>query len=211
MKFYHGLLIGAIVSLLFLIDGCNKKAKLTEAITSINEYSDTVKNERTKSGRLLSYNSNLEVSQEALYLAVDSLKSYISDIGVKNPEVITIVKTDTKLDTIFIPLNIANCDFDTTFHIDSSHYNISGRITDEGLSLNNISFANEMGMVVGYKKEKWFKRKERVITVTNSNPYMDVKGLTSFTIVNKKKWYERPLIHFGLGVIAGGAFIHLTK
>ena len=155
LKFWHGAVAGIAIALFFIIDGCNSRRQVKEHINAINNYQDTVITERTKSGRLLSYNKNLKVTEETLYLAVDSLHRYIKDLGVRNPEVVTIVKSELRVDTVEIPVFLTDCEFDTTFVVDSTNYKIDGRITNRGLTFNSISFPNEMGLVVGYKKDKW--------------------------------------------------------
>jgi hypothetical protein len=209
LKFYHGAILGILIALIAFVDGCQAKKKLVSEIQSVNDYRDSVKHERTKNGLLLSYNNNLKLSKESLYLAVDSLEGYILDIGVKNPEVITVVKTELKTDTITIPMPQNDCVFDSSFVLDSAYYNIDGRITNDELTINSISFPNKIDLVVGYKKEKWWKKKERVATITNSNPYMNVKGISSFTLEHKKKWYNQPLFQFGIGALAGGTTLWL--
>ena len=68
-----------------------------------------------------------------------------------------------------------------------------------------------MSLTIGYKKDKWWKRKERVATVTNTNPYIDVQGISSFTIKEDHKWYQKSWIKIGIGVIAGATVVILAK
>jgi hypothetical protein len=59
--------------------------------------------------------------------------------------------------------------------------------------------------VVGTKKNGLFKKNEYVITVQNSNPYMQVTGLQNYTLTPKKRFYEKTWFNFSVGFVAGFA------
>jgi hypothetical protein len=211
LKFWHGAVAGLVVAVFFLVDGCSANNQLIKEVKTIQDYKDTVSFERTEKGVLLAKNENLLVSKEGLLLAIDSLEGYLNDIGIKDPEVITIIKTELRVDTFNIPIYLTDCEFDTTFVVDSTHFKIDGRITNQGLTLNSLRFPNRMSLTIGYKKDKWWKRKERVATVTNTNPYIGVQGISSFTIKEDRKWYQKWWVKIGAGFIAGATVIILAK
>jgi hypothetical protein len=61
---------------------------------------------------------------------------------------------------------------------------------------------NNQTIVVGEKRVGLFKKEHRV-EVTNSNPYLMTTNLGSYTITDKKKWWQHPLINFGIGLVGG--------
>jgi gas vesicle protein len=211
LKFIHGVIAGAIIAIFFAFDSCKATSDLQRAINDINSYSDSVKIEKTKNGTLLAYNNSLSVSLDALKLANDSLSDYLDNIKVKDPEVITVIETVSTIDTIKVPINVDSCEFNTSFSIDSTYYSISGNVTNEELSINELSINNKMALVVGYKKEKWWKKKEAVATVTNSNPHINVVGISSFNITEEMKWYQKDWFKITIGAVAGATAVMLLN
>jgi hypothetical protein len=61
-----------IACLLFLIRKCESEKSLIKDVQTINSYQDTVKTYKAKNGKLVEYNSQLQVSLQSLELTKDS-------------------------------------------------------------------------------------------------------------------------------------------
>lgn len=211
LNFIHGIVLGAVIALFFLIDGCKSRKEFKDAVTQRMEYQHKAEEYKTKNGTLVAKNERLKTTMEVLKSTNDSLVGYIKEIGVKNPETITIIETETKLKGVKIPIRIYDCDVDTAFTKEDKHYMISGKLDSSGLYFDSLSFPNKLGIVLGYQRPKWFKKKEPVVTVTNSNPYVRVNGITSIDIVDKKKFYEKTWFKLTTGAVIGATAVILIK
>jgi hypothetical protein len=211
LTFIHGIILGAIIALFFLIDGCKSRKDFKVAVTQRMEYQHKAEEYKTKNGTLVAKNERLKTTMEVLKSTNDSLVGYIKEIGVKNPKTITIIETETKLKGVKIPIRIYDCDVDTAFTKEDKHYMIYGKLNSSGLYFDSLSFPNKLGLVLGYQRPKWFKRKEPVVTVTNSNPYVRVQGITSIDIIDKKKFYERTWFKLTAGAVIGATAVIMLK
>ena len=202
------LIIGLILFIFLYAKSCVKTKEDRKRIENLINYEHIAKTYKTKNGKLVNYNKNLEVTIDDLKFVGDTLVDYIKDLEVKNPKVITIIDEIIKLDTLRIPIYLTKCEFDTTLTIDSTYYNIDMTLKNTGVTFNTISFPNRVGVTVGDKKEKWWKRKETIVTITNSNPLVTVEGISSYTFKQKPKWYERGWIKITAGAIFGGVITY---
>lgn len=212
LKFWHGIVLGAVLLFLFNMKGCIEDRNYDKLITKIENYQDSVKYYTARDKSQVAFNNNLEVKLDALLEVNDTLQRYLDNLKFRDVESITTIKEVLRIDTVEVPLNISDCDFDTTVNVKEDHYSLQANITDESLLLSNILIPNEMTYVIGYKKDKFWKKKERVVTVTNSNPYIQNTGLSSFTIVEDKKWWEKGWVKVVGGAVIGGTIVYvLTK
>lgn len=165
-------------------------------------YKDTAMYYKDKSGEEVAYNKALKLSESELR---DSVKSMLEDIGVKKPDVIIRTKTVLRIDTVNVRFTdtLPCSDFIMPFVVDSPYYKINGEISKEKLLFKELSFNNDQDIVVGMRKGGMFRNKEYVVTVKNSNPYMNVNGLSSLRIENKKKWYEKWYVYLFAGMVGG--------
>ena len=92
------------------------------------------------------------------------------------------------------------------------NYNMNINLTNKGLTFNTLEFPNRLGITHVDKREKWWKGKESIVTITNSNPYMIVDGITSYTIKKNEKWYQKWWVHtIGGGIIGGWVTLRLLN
>lgn len=198
LKFWHGIVITAIIAILF-IKGCRLGS--TVALNSVlDNYKDTVMFLKTKSGEEVAYNKALKLSFNNFKAAAhDSIQLLLSDLGMKKTDYITIIRTEIQIDSIpSVPLNITPSKFDTSFRIKHDHYDIYGRLTNESLSLQRITIPNTSTIIVGDRKPKFFSKREYIVTVTNSNPFLNTTGLQSYTFQEKNSRFSiGPSIGYG--------------
>lgn len=189
LKFWHGLVVMGVIALLLQFKSCNSERQHNNDLQTVLDYiaNDTVKQYIAEDGTTVNYNNALQVKFDAFLAAQDSFKNYLENIKIPKPDVITVYSDRFYVDSIpQIGLGITDCDFDTTFSIKDPWYEINGRLTNESLSLQNIMIPNKTTLVIGNRKTKWWKRKEYIATVDNSNPYIKTESLQSFTFKDKQ-------------------------
>ena len=113
----------------------------------------------------------------------------------KKPIAATQIKTDAKIDTVFVPYKVEAPPFSISFNEIKKHYALSGLSTNEGLFIHSISIPNTQSVVIGKKKIGFMKYENR-IEVTNTNPLIKVSGLDGYSYRDKSK-------NFGAGAFAG--------
>jgi hypothetical protein len=78
------------------------------------------------------------------------------------------------------------------------------KIANTGLTIDSLKIPNEQRIIIGEKKEGFLNLKTKLeIEVNNSNPYIQTTNIAGYTYEPKKKWYERSLVTFGIGVAGG--------
>ena len=200
LNFSHGLLVMGIVALLFYMKSCQSDAKYNSEVQKVLEYKEDIKTYIAKDGTIVNYNNNLRTELDAFMEATkDSMRLFLENIKIPKPDVITVYKDRFYIDSIpQVGLNITDCDFDTTFQIIDKYYEITGRVTDEALTLKSIMIPNTTTLVIGDMKDKWWKSKQYVATVTHSNPNISTEGISSFTFEEKQsRWSIGPYVGYG--------------
>jgi len=95
------------------------------------------------------------------------------------------------------------------FKLNEKWFNIDGLVKKDGLIIDSLSIPNKTIVTVGYKKAGFLNlSKDAVVQVKNENPYVNVTGLDNVVIKKKKKIWENPLVHIGVGVVLG---YYITK
>lgn len=199
-------LLGVIALLCFLLfDTCSSKTQLEDQAIEYANYKDTVMTYKARNGDVIAYNKSLEINKGLMLKLNDSLSGALKNIKIKDPVSYTKIVTVTEIDTVEVRFTdtLPCSDFFRTFRIDSSHYKLDGNLTNKSLTINGIQIPNTQNIVVGTKKNGLFKKNEYIITVQNSNPYMQVTGLQNYTLTPKKRFYEKTWFVFSAGFVAG--------
>lgn len=208
LKKYSNIILAAavVIILLFYIDGCRQNNASQDNITNLLEYEHIVKTYKAKDGSNIDYNNTLEVKISSLKATNDSILDYLDNLNIKIRNVYnsTIITETLRIDTLEIPVYLTDCEFDTTIQVIDSNYFMDINLTNHGLTFNTLQFPNRVGITVAEKREKWWKRKESIVAVTNSNPYMNIEGITSYIIQQDQKWYQKWWVHLLGGVAIGG-------
>ena len=203
-----------VIILLFYFRGCNQNRASEKRISELLAYKHIAKQYQAKDGTVVNYNNSVAVTPEELKIVQDTLLSYIENLKLKiqNVHSSTIITERLRIDTLEVPVFLSECDFDTTLKVTDPHYNMDITITNNGLTFNTLEFPNRLGVTLAEKREKWFKGKESIVTVTNSNPHMQVDGVSTYTFPKQKKWFNTWWAHATEGVIVGSvATFLITK
>ena len=201
------ILLGVIAVLCFFwFDSCQARKTAEQQSEDLASYKDTAMVYKARNGDLISYNKAIEISEKRFTAIRDSMKKEFKNLKIKNitshTKVITVYQIDTVRQTFTDTLPCA--EFTKPFTIDSLHYSLSGEITKRDITFNSISIPNNQSITVGTKRNGLFKKNEYIVALQNSNPYVNVTGIQSYTFKPDIKWYERGWVKFGAGVAVGG-------
>ncbi len=95
------------------------------------------------------------------------------------------------------------------FKLNEKWFNVDGYVKKDGLIIDSLSIPNKTIVTIGYKKAGFLNlSKDAVVQVKNENPYVNVTGLDNIVIKKKKKIWQNPLVHIGVGVVLG---YYITK
>ena len=72
-----------------------------------------------------------------------------------------------------------------------------------GVLLDSINIFNNTNISIGMKSQGFFKKPLPVVSIEHSNPYIRTVGLNNIIIKDEKKFYDRKLFWFGLGLVSG--------
>jgi hypothetical protein len=182
------------------------------------KYASMVKDYTTETNELgeqLAYQEQLLIDEKQ---AKDILK--MENSSLKKIASSTKVKTVTKIKEVFIPfdevvsareLSPTN-EVDTTakpFGLTTEWYSFNGKVLHNGIKLDSVSFNNKITTNIGWKKDKWYKKKYAVVEVKSSNPHTQVTGMQNIVVApRKKKFFETSAFKVGVGVLGG---LYLSK
>ena len=201
------ILLGVIAVICFFwFDSCQGKIVAENQAKELASYKDTAMVYKARNGEMISYNKAIEISEKRFTSLRDSMKKEFKNLKIKNvtshTEVVTVYRLDTVTQTFTDTLPCD--DFRKFFDIDSLHYTMSGEITKRDITFNSVVFPNNQSITVGTKKNGLFKKNEYIVALQNSNPYVNVTGIQSYTFTPDIKWYQRGWVKFGAGVVVGG-------
>ena len=197
-----------VIIILLYFDSCNSKNNLKKEVSDYVSYQDTVMSYKDKNGKLISYNTSLQLSEETLLRVNKELSGDLNRLKLKNPSSITNVTTNTVIDTFVVEhTKKIPCDtFTLVKFVDSTHYKIDYTLTQSAMTFNRISIPNKQQIIVAEKKNGMFKKNEYAVVVENTNPYMMVTGIQNYTIKVETPIYQRWYVTAGAGFL-GGYFI----
>lgn len=180
------------------------ESKSQDASTTIEQLTGKVDSYKTKYDQLVESKESVILENDDFKFINDSLRDVISKF--KEPETVTKYKWRLKTDTMEVLIPVYINDSDSLFYdfIKDDGYNIvSGTVSKSKIKINPIEVNNELSIVSGYKKRGFFKKKRHYIDISNSNPYIQTKGITTFHVQPKKSWHEKWWVTGAVGVIGG--------
>ena len=93
------------------------------------------------------------------------------------------------------------------FSIKNEWYSFDGKVLRDGLLMDSLQIKNESSVTVGWKKAGFLNmKKEPIVEIKNTNPYLSVTKMSNVVVKKKKGLFQNPLFWTGIGVI-GGTFI----
>jgi len=161
--------------------------------------------------------------QEQLILSQkDAIAHNVLELeNLKKVQSQVIVKTNTIIDSVFIPFDDSWQDenqFDTIVHIDTirqfiyvpktfslidEHYSLFGNVNKSGVLIDSLRLQNSLTLTIGMKSQGFLKKPKPIVIAKNSNPYFETYSMQNVIIRNDLKWYDKKSTWFGIGVIGG--------
>ena len=87
------------------------------------------------------------------------------------------------------------------FEVNERFYKISGEVIRQGIKFDSISFPNETIVTIGDRKKNLFSKKESVVQIKNTNPFVKMQSMNNIVIKPKKPFYEHPIFLIGVGIL----------
>jgi len=218
---YIYIIVGVIVVAvcLLLFQDCQHKNQVDGLVKDIANYSDSAKHYKSKYGTV-AFNQTLKFGSE------DQLKSFLSNNDTlklllkkfKKLNSVTVVTQKIYIhDTVPIPFETRiPCDFKPfavikdSIRSKSKPFYFKGTIFPTQFTIDSILIPNKQTIVVGTKSINLFKKEERA-EVVNSNSLISVSNIGAYTVVNKKKWFQRPVPMLIGGIIIGGTAVTIKN
>lgn len=90
------------------------------------------------------------------------------------------------------------------FTLKNDWYSFDGKVQKDGLLLDSLQIKNESSVTVGWKKAGFLGiKKEPIVEIKNTNPYLTVTKMSNVVIKKKKGLFQNPLFWTGIGVLGG--------
>lgn len=201
------LIIAALVIVLLFREGCSQR-KTDELIADISNYKTEAQVYKTKLGLEVSTNRGLALQSQdqikTLLASNDTLKEWINEF--KEIKGAVTVRETTIVREIVVPFDkVIPCDFKPfSANKINKDFQFYTTISNTGLTIDSLKIPNESKIIIGEKRDGFLKLKSKlVVDVNNSNQYIQTSNISGFVYEPKKKWYERPLVNFAIGLGAG--------
>ena len=218
----------AIIIIMLLWRGCELNKDYNNLLNNSSDLENKFTQKKLKDSSTIATQNQLILSQkEAIKLGVLKMNG---DIKVVQSQVSQ--KQEIKIDKVlvpFIPTNFADTSVwmanikngDSSRHLIDSLINNSvivpqpyqmeekwfkmyGKVQKKGLLLDSFLLINESTVTLGYKKSGFLNlKKEAIVEVTNSNPYLNVTKLKNVVIKEKKSILQSKMFWFGVGIVGG--------
>lgn len=169
---------------------------------NIIAYNDKIKTYVDKYNQVVVEKKAYEVSYNDIKKLNDSLRDII-----KNYKPTTIVKWKEKYvykDSIEIKYDtVINQQFTIPFDYNTKWLSLNGISTNLGISINNITIPNEQSVIIGYKRDNFFKPYYANVSIVNTNPHIQFNKIDSYMIKPKKTIFESWWFWGSVGLIGG--------
>ncbi len=200
--------VGVLFLVLMDFKGCVDTNEANKKAQEYINYKFQALKYKKKDGKMAIYNKALEISNGQLRKFNDSLTNELNNLRIKKPKSITIIKEVIKIDTVYSVFHdsLPCAEFSLFGIVDSTNYKIDYTLTNKFLRFNSILIPNTQSVVVGWKKENLFK-KNLIVTVNNTNPYVEVTGIKNYTVSPDIKWWQKGWVKFAAGFVSGAILL----
>jgi len=193
------------IVIILLLRGCLDN-HITNALTSELSFLETqndsafnyIEKERLKNNELLVQVNSLELHSKELEKRLKNKR--LKELDSKT-EFIAVTDIDTLYletkDTLYITTN--DTIVGKKFMYSDKWLSVGGLVQKDNVRLDSIKVYNEFDVQLGKAKDGLLKRKN-VVTIQSKNPHTDISSVRSYTFPDKKKWYNKGIIPFALGV-----------
>lgn len=112
---------------------------------------------------------------------------------------------ESRTDTIYVPFKESvNCVFSKVINYDDEIISFSQVITNNGVSIPDLTFKpNKQDVVFGWKAKSILKKSVLTAEITNSNKAYQNHDLKPIVIHYERSWYEKPIYTIPIGIVLG--------
>ena len=190
-----------------LYDGQVPLNSFKKQVSKLNNNSQYFKEVTTKDSLRIASQKQIILSQK------DAIRLGILEVeGLKKIKSQVKTVTRLKLDSVYISFKDTLLITDTIysagvirvpkrFEYVETNFDIKGIILENKLLIDSIKLHNEMKLTIGNKRNGLFKKSTPIVELTNTNPYMTTLDMNNVIINNEKRFYEKKLFFFGVGVL----------
>jgi hypothetical protein len=90
----------------------------------------------------------------------------------------------------------------SNFGIDNKWYSIHGKVKKDGLLMDSIKIENQSTVTIGWKKTGFLNlKKEPIVEIKNTNPYLSVTKMNNVVIKKKKGLFDNKFFWVGVGAV----------
>ena len=198
MKQLNYIIIAGLTVLCIYLWRANSVNKNT-AKNNIAALTDSITHYQTKHGAWGVEKSIFQGTEKDLKQIIESKEKAFKKLlkSFKKPIAAAVIKTVTKIDTVFIPYEEKNQlpEFEFNFKANTEYYSVNGTSTEKGINIWSLSIPNTQSLVIG-KKRIGFLKYGYKINVENSNLNIKTTNIDGFDFRPKPK-------RFSVGVFAG--------
>ena len=198
MKQLNYIIIAGLTVLCIYLWRNGKEAQNT-AKNNIAALTDSIVYYQTKHGAWVAEKSIFQGTEKDLKQIIESKEKAFKKVlkSFKKPIAAAVMKTVTKIDTVFSPYEEKNQlpGFEFNFKADTEYYSVNGTSTQKGINIWSLSIPNTQSLVIG-KKRIGFLKYGYKINVENSNLNIKTTNIDGFDFRPKPK-------RFSVGVFAG--------
>lgn len=177
---------------------------LSNTLLSLNLLEQKFDKEINDKNEEISYQNQIIISKEQALknglLEIEELKRN------KKIESKVIFKTETKIDTVYVPFNkdtIGNTLLGSLNYFKykekDNWYSFSGSSSDKGITLYDMTINNEYSLLISDRKMGLFKPSVPSVTLTNKNPYTTTIQMNNVKINYNKPFYKKEWFWFVSG------------
>jgi hypothetical protein len=157
---------------------------------SVTHWKDEYGKEHSKTKVVESKNFELFTKLETTNETVKELQKLIKESKGKNkPEIATVIKTVTKIDTIIVR------DKDSSdFRIKDKYLDFVAKVNGDSLD-TKVELKSYLKLTHRYERENIFSKKYLVVDAVEENPHIKVEDVRSIKVpIKQKKWHVGPYV-----------------
>lgn len=68
------------------------------------------------------------------------------------------------------------------FFVTTDNYTIANTVQLKNVEFDSINIPNRITIHIAEKKDDWFKRRQQIVQIMNSNPYIETESIQSITL-----------------------------
>lgn len=183
---------------------CNENKNLKNQRQNTSDFlNDTISYYQNKLGQIVAKKKTLSGDKNQLEILLSKQIDSTQELKTlvykyKDVNSATIIQTETNIDTTFIPFSKpVKCDFFKEFSFNKDMLSISGVSNQEGITINSFNSKAKISLVIGKRKNGWFKGSTYSIDAKSSNPNVSIIGLDAYQFQPKvKRWGLGPSIGY---------------